>query len=66
MGNVLLVEAQSRDGNYLALSDSHNFLPPGGHYFTASTSNSAELRIGGKKKKKTETERNAGTITAHI
>lgn len=32
VGNVLLVEAQSLDGNYLALSDSHNFLPPGGHY----------------------------------
>lgn len=32
VGNGLLVEAQSLDGNYLALSDSHNFLPPGGHY----------------------------------
>lgn len=32
VGNVLLVETQSLDGNYLALSDSHNFMPPGGHY----------------------------------
>ena len=32
VANVLLVEAQSLDGNYLALSDSHNFMPPGGHY----------------------------------
>lgn len=32
VANVLLVGAQSLDGNYLALSDSHNFMPPGGHY----------------------------------
>lgn len=32
VGNVLLVEAQSLDGNYFVLSLTHNFMPPGGHY----------------------------------
>lgn len=32
VGNVLLVQTQSLDGNYSVLSLTHNFRPPGDHY----------------------------------
>lgn len=51
MDNVILVEAQSLDGNYIALSDSHNFMPPGGHYRSLYII-SAELKKGGKKRER--------------
>lgn len=49
---MLLVEAQSLDGNYLALSDIISCLQ--GAITEASTSNSAELKKGKKKKKDRE------------